>query len=75
MESKNKFEYKKNSYFEEGKNYTFKTRNDTFKSKVVKARNNLYYTVSDGVNINEKGIYKATSILTLKKEVRSIIGK
>jgi len=63
MSTEENFEYKENSYFEEGKEYTFKASTGIFKSKVVKARNAFYYTLKDGVNESERGIFKASSIL------------
>lgn len=68
-----KFKYKENSYFKEDKEYTFKNHLGIFKSKVVKGRNNIYYTMSDGVNTNENGIYKASSILTVVHKVKATI--
>lgn len=58
------YTYKKNSEFEENKEYLFKSFLCEFKSKVIKdPKTNYYYTTSDGVNKSDRGIYKATSIL------------
>lgn len=60
---KEKFEIKENKYFEEDKEYVFKASTGIFKSKVKKGRNSFFYTLTDGINESNRGIFKASSIL------------
>ena len=67
-----KFEYKDNSYFEEGKVYTFKKLDgEPFRCGVVNYRN-YFYTKGDELGYDESGVYKASSILVNVEETPKI---